>query len=111
MTHFTGPWKCEGEFDAEISATISAADGRSVCEIEPFCEDWTEGEIANARLIASAPELLGALKEALATMEPPHPLDDPDIEAARERARAAIDKAEGRSKSQRAETTVRRETE
>lgn len=58
MSHFPAPWNCEGEFDAEVSVTISAADERVVCDVEPFCEDWTDEEIANARLIAAAPELL-----------------------------------------------------
>jgi hypothetical protein len=64
-----GPWVIDGLFDADTGVDILAVedpsrreDGVKICEVLPFVEDWTELEIANAHLIAAAPELLEALK-------------------------------------------------
>jgi hypothetical protein len=62
MIHSPGPWNLVGQFDAEVGVDIIAADLSSVCEVAPFVEEWTDQEIANARLIAAAPELLDTLK-------------------------------------------------
>lgn len=80
QTHTPGPWKIAGEF-ADVSVVnvqvfyegavkhpayplsmvlIFDADGNVVCEIEPFTEEWTVGEVFKTHLIAAAPELLDA---------------------------------------------------
>ena len=56
-----------------------------------FANDW----VANARLIAAAPDLLAALKEMLVEFEPPD--DYADMSDAVILARAAIEKVEGRA--------------
>lgn len=62
QTHTPGPWKISGEFADDSMVLIFDADGNVVCEIEPFTEEWTVGEVFKTHLIAAAPELLEALK-------------------------------------------------
>ncbi len=57
--HTPGPWLINGEFDSEISVEIASA-AWPICELDPV--EWSPEEIANARLIAAAPELLEACK-------------------------------------------------
>ena len=61
--HTPGPWRIDGQFDAEVSVEIFSGE-ILVCEIGPFLEDWHETEIANTRLMAAAPDLLDALRVA-----------------------------------------------
>lgn len=57
-----GPWWIEGQFDAGISVEIYDADKHLVVSIEPYNDgEWAPQEIANARLLAAAPELYDAL--------------------------------------------------
>ena len=70
-THTPGPWKVEtrtrsGEF---VRTThITGPDGAHLANVGPCNIE------ANARLIASAPDLLAALKRALSLVEElPHP--------------------------------------
>ena len=66
MTHTPGPWRIEGEFDAETGVSVVAdLDGGTglICELEQLCGEWDESEIGDAHLIAAAPELLASLKE------------------------------------------------
>ena len=66
MSHTPGPWRIEGEFDADTGVSVVAdLDGELglICELEQLCGDWDESEIADALLIAAAPELLEGLKE------------------------------------------------
>lgn len=67
MSHMPAPWTLHGEFDADVTVDIKSADDRYVCELAAYTDDWTEEEIANARLIATAPELLEACKAILAS--------------------------------------------
>ena len=65
-THTPGPWGVESEFQA----IVTACNGRlSVCEVHDHnatSETHTAAEAeANARLIAAAPDLLAACKEAV----------------------------------------------
>lgn len=60
MKHINGPWKVQHEFDYEPSFVV--ADGeQDIAEVCPF-ENGVG--LANARLIAAAPDLLAALKIA-----------------------------------------------
>jgi len=87
--HTPGPWAIETDRDAghsnhqrhHIFAIVGGGNRLAVC-----C--YKQNEEANARLIAAAPDLLEALKEAL---------EIGDLEGWCIRARAAIAKAEGRS--------------
>jgi hypothetical protein len=63
--HTPGPWRIEGQFDAEVSIEIRSATDVTICELEPFIENWEVEDIANARLIAAAPELLQNLRRVL----------------------------------------------
>lgn len=99
MSHTPGPWVVWGvssnDGEAEV---ISNADGsKTICwTADTYSEDEDDGlvtneDLANARLIAAAPEMLIALKmcaERLGEMD-----CGPEWEA----ARAAIAKAEGRA--------------
>lgn len=90
--HTPGPWEIVWESDADHSGPRRAA---SVGPVEPIHDHWSGYTICDekdARLTAAAPELLAALRESLA-----NDLDDFSREQARERARDAIAKAEGRA--------------
>lgn len=84
--HTPGPWKVEGSiYEHMHSEIVSAMPGseRGIAQV------WKhENAMADARLIAAAPELLEAVREIAKQW--------PDSSAAKT-ARAAISKAEGRS--------------
>lgn len=92
--HTPGPWKViDRALNGGEGVSIEAENGYTeVCKVNKSYHSRT----ANARLIAAAPELLEALKEAenwLAEYE-----DGPDsgLQGLLAQARAAIAKAEGR---------------
>lgn len=96
--HTPGPWYIEKRTDMEgYWITIPAPIGRKViAEIDTgFDEPWDSQQHANARLIATAPELLAALRLIADT----HASDGALMtSAARQKiARAAIAKAQGNS--------------
>ena len=65
-THTPGPWRIEGEFDADTGVSVVSDLGGGtglICELGPWCGEWDENEIADALLIAAAPDLLASLKE------------------------------------------------
>ena len=71
-----------------------------ICDVQKT-DDFCETALANARLIAAAPELLGAI-ESLLDHEGEAVVngiglvfDSPALEKAKEKARAAINKARG----------------
>lgn len=69
--HTPGPWEIEGQFDDELGVEIvNRGEERYICEVAPFTEEWTDEEIANAHLIAAAPDLLEACKAAKKYLEP-----------------------------------------
>lgn len=106
--HTPGPWEQNGEYiqargpeyghypyrrDPLTIATVwEMADGRHNAEL-------TGKDMANARLIAAAPDLLAALKDLLHDADIDHEgklVCIPDCNCPREKARRAIRKAEGR---------------
>lgn len=120
--HTAGPWRALTEW--EDGAEVVDARGYEVASLNTGCiainRDWLdahqdgphwaqggeashierdEEEIeANARLIAAAPDLMHALDTLLAIVTDLHAPDgspDPEVEAAKSEARAAIAKATG----------------
>lgn len=62
-THTPGPWQVVPEDKAESPWIVGTRDGGSIASCEPVGPWMSEQEAsANARLIATAPELLEALK-------------------------------------------------
>lgn len=64
--HSPAPWKIDGEFDAGVNIGILDADGNEILGISPMdgenLDEWGDLSIANARLIAAAPDLLEACR-------------------------------------------------
>lgn len=94
--HTPGPWQIWAEITA-ISRnpctghTISRGDDVFIC-------DAVGTSAANARLIAAAPDLLAALRQAYSVLMDGKPDEADDYKAeAREAARAAIAKATGQT--------------
>ena len=99
-THTPGPWTfTEGRQERREASTVHRADDKEFAIALVTCEWMNEQQrledIANAHLIAAAPELLEALRdlecEASAELEP-----TTSVNAAILTARAALAKAEGR---------------
>lgn len=65
--HTPGPWDVN-EPDAKGGVWVDANDGLTVARVGGGVSSVAEA-IANARLIASAPDLLSALEKALASLE------------------------------------------
>lgn len=101
--HTPGPWR------AELNAPTAAMPGHIICTDDdvrhPVASLWVGGgtkgkptQVANAHLIAAAPELLEALEVAVLLMEEDGRCDCPEVEngpCALCFARAAIGKATG----------------
>ncbi len=95
MKHTPGPWQVGNRHPCRIIANNGGAYDLigTTCEIDDEGTEY-EHQVANARLIAAAPELLASLKFMLAGAEA-----EPSMaiyKAHIEQARAAILKAEGR---------------
>lgn len=99
MQHTKGPWifkpkdfncACDGICNESVGSVFSPSDNRYVAKIEVDAGDTPLVEIANAHLIAAAPDLLAACKLALNAFEKNWAIDWNDL-------RRAIDKAEGTS--------------
>jgi hypothetical protein len=86
--HSAGPWSV-GDNIGDGNLWVAPADKNApvVCDLVPREADFTEEDEANARLIASAPDLLALVHRAVA--------DRIDNEWLK-KARAVIAKAEGR---------------
>lgn len=95
MKHTPGPWHYRTH-DGSIGS-IDAADGTAVAQafqVNPISVDLTQASrVANAKLIAAAPELLEALKEALPWIGG-LANENRSVQAVYESIRAAIAKAE-----------------
>lgn len=98
MKHTPGPWVIDAN---PFEVWISKGPGHGlVCHCAPYCPPSPNSEqgqefVANARLIAAAPELLEALKGILEIGK--RDTTNPKYDGYYETARAAIAKAEGRS--------------
>lgn len=101
MTHTPGPWSCDyGDFAAYCQT------GAEVCEVtKGNHDDGTripdEEMEANLRLVAAAPELLAALKEAYDALDYAQAQVDSDTDRwhltqCRRKLKPVIDRAEGR---------------
>jgi hypothetical protein len=101
MKHTPGPWTCLPAFDDGCYLIQQAQKEQKIWVDEGYIESNNEGyrqsevvfhrSVANARLIAAAPELLEALTHILSEYDAPNSLND----AAFRKARAAIAKATG----------------
>jgi hypothetical protein len=97
MTHTPGEWGYDGT-GCIYSHSLPREDC-VIAELQQASEDWE----ADGHLLAAAPELLAALRQAKSELldlyEEAHPDDESDnsVTAAIDRAIAAIKKAEGRS--------------
>ena len=97
MTHTPGPWQIKHRVN------IIGSTGRSVASAGGYTTNTDNGEHileneANARLIAAAPDLLEACKEAEDWLEE-HGGDqncDPGLRGLLRQVRSAIDKATGK---------------
>ncbi len=89
MKHTPGPWALH-----EGKTAVNGADGRLVasCGFLPYRNKWDSE--ANARLIASAPDLLEALELIIFDIECLEPIKKHHLEEAYE----AIAKAKGETK-------------
>lgn len=101
VTHAPGPWAFEeGDRDRRGMSSIRKANDREFLIAHVLCDfrndDVRAEDIANARLIAAAPELLEACRAiaAATTMCNWATLDE--VQAARDLVVKAIAKAEGR---------------
>ena len=93
--HTPGPWCAWRPIGEEWAVTENKHDGVMPMRIANEID-----READARLIATAPELLAALKdceEALHLATTPLPEDREEVFSAQRKARAAIKRAEGRS--------------
>ncbi len=98
MTHTPGPWSCDyGDL------SVYCETGAEVCEVTPGNnDDGTAISVAemqdNTRLIAAAPELLSACRQAVSaiTYLLSNDDDDPGYADTLNTLAAAIAKAEGR---------------
>lgn len=108
VRHTPGPWTWGAGFKfGDSTGDLFGLGGRSVLSSASYENMWLSAydrpvDAANARLIAAAPELLEALREAHIAMWGVTP-EGQDFEnhqrlrKARDQARAAISKAEGRN--------------
>lgn len=100
--HTPGPWRFEKEYDEfviigrpEWPARRKGVAGEwSVARIDDQSGVEPGEELANARLIATAPELLQALEECIAAMDRIRPAD---TSQALVRSKAVVAKARGQA--------------
>lgn len=95
--HTPGPWVVTSAEQPDDLVTSTHAQGLDddVCEVYGGNDDLDEVRAANARLIASAPDLLEALKALSGAVG--FRIDDPRVQHIHDAARAAIARAEGKS--------------
>lgn len=88
-THTRGPWRIGGD---DGSIWVRPLRGNVICDLiaRDTCNPATEEDMANANLIAAAPELLEALKRIVEDLPAKRDWLDPAVERA---AKEAIRKA------------------
>ena len=91
--HTPGPWKLKLGKGIQYTYLVADKKGQDIANWAHYPNATKAQTKANARLIAAAPELLDALREAYAAMEPMH--HEPVVSEALDAARAAIAKATG----------------
>lgn len=84
--HTPGPWKCDS---SRVHTSIETNEGLHIAMVS-YGNVTMEKHLANARLIAAAPELLEALE---------YYIDNGDDHKAIDKARAAIAKAKGETEN------------
>ena len=88
MAHTPGPWKVQpGSGDSEYAFNVVAGEPGSVVLVANVAAEDHATRRANARLVASAPDLLAALRELVAAPNKKRP------EHVWAEARAAIERA------------------
>lgn len=108
--HTPGPW-IPNRFDPSSPMTVVAESGEWVCKVSSsgmWANQTPETEDANAQLIAAAPDLLAALEallpyaesevayhEAFADIDEENAEEHRESQAAIDKARAAIARAQG----------------
>jgi hypothetical protein len=98
--HTPGPWeytKAASSGDRGIHAEGTGIFAEAFADIRRAGENNSAEALANARLIAAAPDLLEALRWAAQNADQSEAGRDDDWYAGLDRVRAAIAKAEGRS--------------
>lgn len=101
VKHTPGPWQIEGRYDIELgSLYLSTMHPMPIFELQPLVGNRDE-HMANALLIAAAPDLLAEAKRAAEVMER-HIYPKPDVGpdhpySVLQALLAVIAKAEGRS--------------
>ncbi len=100
VTHTPGPWR----IDPDFRRILSPQPANNLSGIPGIADIWNwmgaAETDANARLIAAAPELLRAIKDARAYVERAYDYSFPDLDENRRVLNsidAAIAKAEGRT--------------
>jgi hypothetical protein len=90
VKHTPGPWQIEGRYEGDLGALyLSTMHPMPIFELQPLVGS-RDVHLANARLIAAAPDLLEALMELRFVGN-----DMEKRRKARAKADAAIDKATG----------------
>lgn len=98
VKHTPGPWQIEGRYHGPLgSIYLSTMHPMPIFELQPIVGDRDE-HLANARLIAAAPELLDALKEIIEVLRKEAAgtvLNNQSLDSIGIKANNAIAKAEG----------------
>lgn len=68
INHSIAPWKVEQSRPTEYTREIKDAQGELIAEVCAFDDEVSEA-VANARLMAAAPDLLAALRDLLSRAE------------------------------------------
>ena len=95
MKHTQGKWEMEDRSDKitqVISYDINTAEAKDICVVS---DDWNE-QIANANLIAAAPEMLSLLKRFLKAPAYEEARDTTNMYMLLEEIKAVTTKAEGK---------------